>query len=106
MKIFNLPRGYGKTTRMLYASEYNNAPILCSTDSRKRYVMDMAKSMQLNIPEPISVSDIVCNRIRDKRINNGNVLVDEMDDVLREILRFSIGYDMIGGTITIDKGVK
>jgi hypothetical protein len=27
MKIINLPRGGGKTTRLLYASEFHNAPI-------------------------------------------------------------------------------
>lgn len=101
MKIFKLPRGCGKTTRMLYASEFNNAPIICGTDSRKHYVMDMANSMKLNIPEPISVSDIICNRTRGKRFNK--VLVDEVDDVLREILRFTINADMIGGTITIEE---
>lgn len=101
MKIFNLPRGCGKTTRMLYASEFNNAPIICCTDSRKHYVMDMAKSMKLNIPEPISISDIICNRIKIEKFNK--VLVDEIDDVLREILRFTINADMIGGTITIEE---
>lgn len=101
MKIFNLSRGEGKTMRMLYASEFNNAPIICTTDSQKHYLMDMAKSIKLSIPEPISVSDIVCNRIKGRKFNN--VLVDEMESVLREVLRFSINADMIGGTITTDK---
>jgi hypothetical protein len=103
MKIFSLARGSGKTIRMLYASEFNNAPIVCTLDSQKRYLMDMAKRMELNIPEPISVSDIICNRTEGRKFNNKSVLVDEIDDVLREMLRFSIGLDMIGGTITTDK---
>lgn len=28
MKVINLERGKGKTTRLLYASEFNNMPIL------------------------------------------------------------------------------
>ena len=35
MKIINLGRGKGKTTRLLYASEFNDAPILCSTLNEK-----------------------------------------------------------------------
>ena len=101
MKIFNLARGKGKTMHMLYASEFNNAPIICGNDTQKRYLIETAKCMNLNIPEPISVSDIICNRTRGKRFNS--VVVDEIDDVLREILRFTISANMIGGTITIDK---
>lgn len=100
MKIFNLPRGKGKTTRMLYASEFNNAPIICGNDTRKRYLIETAKCMNLNIPKPISVSDIICKRTKGKRFNS--VVVDEIDDVLREILRFTMSVDIIGGTITIE----
>ena len=85
MKIFNLSRGQGKTMRMLYASEYHNAPILCSTCASKTYIVDMAKRQGINIPEPITLSDIV-------RDNKGvtrdlDVLVDEMDDVFSQLLR-------------------
>ena len=38
MKIINLPRGQGKTTRLLYASEFNDAPILCHTHASKDYL--------------------------------------------------------------------
>lgn len=102
MRIFNLGRCQGKTIRMLYASEFNNAPIICDNDTRKRYLIETAKCIHLNIPEPISISDIICGRTTGKKFNN--ILVDEIDNVLREILRFTISADMIGGTITIDKG--
>ena len=102
MRIFNLGRGKGKTIRMLYASEFNNTPIVCDNDTRKRYLIETAKCMNLNIPEPISISDIICGRTKGKKFNK--ILVDEIDNVLREILRFTISADMIGGTITIDKG--
>ena len=36
MKIINLGRGQGKTTRLLYASEFQNIPILCKDWSAKR----------------------------------------------------------------------
>ena len=100
MKIFNLSRGRGKTTRMLYASEFNNAPILCTTGADKKYIMDMAKWHNINIPEPITIADIVNNRTTGKNINE--VLVDEVDWVFSQLLSH-LGLKMIGGTITIDK---
>lgn len=101
MKLFNLPRGYGKTMRMLYASEYHNAPILCATCANKTYIMDMAKRQGINIPEPITLSDIV----RGNTTYKNDVLVDEMDDVFSQLLSH-LGLNMIGGTITTDKGVN
>ena len=35
MKIINLGRGQGKTTRLLYASEFNDTPILCANMKHK-----------------------------------------------------------------------
>ena len=43
MRIFNLSRAAGKTTRMLYASEFENAPILCRGLPDKGRLMDKAK---------------------------------------------------------------
>jgi type III secretion system FlhB-like substrate exporter len=103
MKIFNLSRGCGKTIRMLYASEYHNAPILCATGKSKQHIMDMAKYYSINIPEPITVADIVCDKANGKNVNE--VLVDDMDCVFGQLLSH-LGLNMIGGTITIDKGVK
>ena len=46
MKIINLGRGQGKTTRLLYASEWQDTPILCATYQEKRYLMDMAEKIR------------------------------------------------------------
>ena len=101
MRIFNLKRGTGKTIRMLYASEYHNAPILCATGKNKQHIMDMAKWKGVNIPEPITIADVACGHTTDK----SDVLVDEMDDVFYQLLSH-LGLNMIGGTITIDKEVS
>ena len=37
MKIINLGRCQGKTTRLLYASEFNNIPILVATFQQKDF---------------------------------------------------------------------
>ena len=103
MRIFNLARGQGKTIRMLYASEYHNAPILCATGASKKHIMDMANWKNINIPEPITVGEVTEGRIRGK--NFKDILVDDIDCVFKQMLN-QYGLNMIGGTITIDNEVS
>ena len=87
MKIINLGRGQGKTTRLLYASEFNDIPILCSTYQQKQYLMDMAKRLGLKIPEPINVSEITSNKTINSRVLDRDLFVDEAHWVLQNLLK-------------------
>lgn len=87
MKIINLPRGQGKTIRMLYASEFNYAPIICSTYAQKDYLLNQAEKLGLNIPEPIVASEITSNRIRGSKAADMNLLVDDAHWVLQSLLK-------------------
>lgn len=91
MKVFDLPRGARKSTRMIYASEFHNVPILCAKNS-KDYLIDMAKRNGINIPEPISILEL--NEYLLNNINAKDILVDEPLIVLKELL-----YDLLGITI-------
>lgn len=86
MKIINLPRGQGKTTRLLFASEFNDAPILCHTHASKDYLMERANILKLDIPEPIVISDIVNNKLNGNKIMDKDLLVDEAPRVLQSLL--------------------
>lgn len=86
MKIINLGRGQGKTTRLLYASEFNDMPILCSNSYMKKELLERAAFCGLKIPEPISVNDIISNKHRGNEIVNKEVLVDEAPMVLQNLL--------------------
>lgn len=83
MKIINLGRQQGKTTRLLYASEFNDIPILCATYQQKHYLMDMAKELRLNIPEPIYVAEIS----NGSSVMDKDILVDEAPWVLQMFLK-------------------
>ena len=86
MKVINLERGKGKTTRLLYASEFNNMPILCSTVIEQKNLIMKANECGLKIPEPVTVHDVITNKLRgDKSIDNG-VLIDEAPYVLNSLL--------------------
>ena len=86
MKIINLGRGQGKTIRLLYASEFNNAPILVSTFRQKDELVDKARKLGLKIPEPIVVSEITTSRIQNSHAVNKDLLVDEVPTVLQTLL--------------------
>ena len=87
MKIINLGRGQGKTIRLLYASEFNNAPILVSTFRQKDELVDKARKLGLKIPEPIVVSELMTSRIQSSHATKMDLLVDEAPMVLQTLLR-------------------
>lgn len=86
MKIINLGRGQGKTIRLLYASEWNDNPILCATYSQKDNLVKQAERLGLKIPEPIVASEITTNRIRESKAVDKDLLVDEAPLVLQSLL--------------------
>ena len=86
MKIINLGRCQGKTTRLLYASEWQDVPILCATYVQKEHLIDTAKRLGLNIPEPIAVCELTPSRIRDSKAADTDLLVDEAPWVLQMLL--------------------
>lgn len=88
MKIINLPRGRGKTTRLLYASEFNNIPIICGTKVHKEYLLYKAKELDLKIPEPIVISEIPNPSIFDgTHFTDNGVLVDDAEWLLQQLLQ-------------------
>ena len=88
MKVINLDRGKGKTTRLLYASEFRNIPILCANKVAKQHLIDKAEKLDLKIPEPITVSDVITEGILKTKLAHKNILIDETPAVLQCILGF------------------
>lgn len=104
MKIINLGRGQGKTTRLLYASEFQDIPILCTTHSQKDHLINMAKEIGLKIPEPIVADEITSNRIMGSKARDKDLLVDEVPMVLQSLLN-SLGMrgEVKAITLTADE---
>ena len=84
MKILCSSRGTGKTTKLIYASEFQDAHIICSDNGRKEHILNMAKTLNLEIPEPIVASELVSGT--KWRHLNKSVLVDDADAVLSSLL--------------------
>lgn len=102
MKIINLARGQGKTTRLLYASEFNEIPILCGNKIKKEYLLYKAKEMNLKIPEPIVIQDIFSNKLQGNHEDTDRgILVDDTELILQELLyRLEVYGDIRAITLT------
>ena len=62
MRVMNLPRGGGKTTRAILASEQYKYPVLVVSRAQADIIKDRAKELNALIPEPISIDDLQgCN---------------------------------------------
>lgn len=81
MKILRMDRGAGKTFYLIKLSAILDSPIICTTEQSKKYILDKAREMGLEIPEPI-----VVNRINFDPVMGGrkeNLLIDDLDEVLK-----------------------
>lgn len=79
MILYNIPRGTGKTTRLIYLSEYLQVPILTRDYGGARYIQGLAEAMMVQIPPPIVSYSLFCKGWRDVP-----VLVDEFPQVAIE----------------------
>ena len=86
MKIINLGRGQGKTVRLLYASEFQNIPILCKDLQAKANLMRRAQELGLDIPEPIAAYELTSEVIRSSDAAQKDIFVDEAHWVLQKLL--------------------
>jgi hypothetical protein len=106
MKIINLSRGNGKTTRLLYASEFNNAPILCANEIDKQHLLDRANQLNLKIPEPITPSEVI-DGIFKTTIRDRDILIDEAPIVLLSLLsRLGMSGGIKAITLTDEENTK
>lgn len=79
MKVWNRPKGSGKTMRMLYASEYTGRNILVSTKERAQQLEFKAHRLHIDIPHVICVNEFL-----DRHITkcSQDIIIDEAFDVL------------------------
>ena len=85
MKTICLPRCQGKTTRLIYASNFNDAVIVCTDPNRKKNIMSMAQNLGLEIPEPITISNLLSDAKTDRSLKYSNFLIDDTQDTLTKL---------------------
>lgn len=88
MDIIIKSKGHGKTTDLVRMSNENNIPIATHDVN---FIKDIAKKLNLTIPEPIQYSKI-------KQYPTQSVYIDELDSFLRSTLNCKVE----AFTITLD----
>lgn len=94
MKILKMDRGNGKTFHLIKLSAILGSPIICATEQSKKYILDKAKEMTSEIPEPIVVNRNNFEIVMKGR--NTDLLIDDLDEVLKSLF----GNNVIVATTT------
>lgn len=81
MKYIIKPRGYGKTADLIRISADSGKLILCLSNAQTEYIVDKAKLMKLDIPDPINLH----SNFEGRDLSNG-ILIDEVEQILRYLL--------------------
>lgn len=81
MEIIKLPRGAGKTWRLIKWSADSGAYIVCPDRKRARRIFSEAQKMCYNIPFPITATELFHHEYYAKGVKK--VLIDDADDVLQ-----------------------
>lgn len=104
--MFNIiygSRGSGKTTEMIKLSSKNNIPILCRRDANIKLLKALAKSMDLKIPEPISLYRLRQIQIS-SNFDNKNKIPSKVYVVNTEsIINHLLGTEVVGVTLDTTK---
>ena len=96
-RIILKERGKGKSTGLLYTSEATGYRIICYTRKQCEYLKNMAKELNLKIPDPMDLKTYM--DIKGHMIDSG-ILIDDLDACLDKILRDYFKIDVIAVTIT------
>lgn len=100
MKLISKDRGKGKTTELIYISEYTGYPIVTHSQTKVRIIKEMAEKLECNIPTPICIQQLINNKVYKLY---ENVLIDETILVLQEILHSYFNVKAECGTISIEE---
>lgn len=79
MKVYDMKRGAGKTTYLIYLSNLLKIPILCHGAAHSEAIKQRARAMGLEIPDPIYVGKL-------RGYKPDAVLIDELEFVLQGLL--------------------
>lgn len=87
MKMIVKDRAMGKTTQLVYISEFTGYPIVVPYEAMIAPTKEIAKKIGCNIPEPVTASDMARGKKRGDHAYD-HILVDEvaLNGVLKKAL--------------------
>lgn len=104
-RINNRGRATGKTTRLLYASEFNNIPILVRDKTHADMLLMTAHQLSLKIPNPITVGELVELKYKGlPELRDRKIYCDDMELVFPELIKRISGLDVTDSTMCVPFG--
>lgn len=76
-----MPRGAGKTTKLIQMSHDTWTYILVANPKRQGVVAKMARDLKIDIPYPVTVDDYLRCKFQGSYIRK--ILIDDADDILK-----------------------
>lgn len=102
-EILNWERGAGKTATLIKESNNKQIPIIVNSNEHKKYLVQQAKNMDLIIPEPITLTELIMYKGFDTPTD---VLVDEFIPIFTRILNTCFYANVVKATCTIEEFTK
>lgn len=96
MRVFGDKRATGKTTKILHVSEFEHAVILCENEASKTCIQDKAERLHLNIPEPMTINDLLSHKHSSVTLNECKIIIDDLENVLHKLCE-TYGFEFISG---------
>lgn len=93
-------RQTGRTTRMIKKAAENNIYIVVANSVRAKIVNEMARSMGLSIPYPVTVWELKQKNLIGRRYIR-EVYIDDADAVLEEFIGIHVSYINLENPIPI-----
>lgn len=87
-------RTQGKTTELIKLSSEKQIPILVTTNWASSFLQERAQELNLKIPSPLVMNP------KFQKLNNQDVLIDELDYIAESILKEHFGLNLKGFTQT------
>ena len=85
MKVYSAERGAGKTTMLIEESARTGAIIVVSSYPMVNYTMVLAMRLNLDIPEPITVTNYLKALVRGGLNREQKYLIDDLHEMLSQM---------------------
>jgi hypothetical protein len=92
MQIINVPRGYGKTNKLLKLAEENGYTIIVATLAKKNKLKEEILYNKYHRVSVYTAEEFIHGLNGARFSKNDKICIDDMDEVLQAIIGFDIVY--------------
>lgn len=91
MKIYDVPRGCGKSTKCILDSAETGYPIICANNNSKRYIFEKAMGLNKEI-EVYTCQEYLETGFWRERKKPEHIIIDELPAVLNQVFGSEVEF--------------